>query len=177
MTSISAPTTSDMQAWRTEEILPESRATWVPHDVRDTIVDFVRSWPEKTEIALSRSIAWLRIAPSKYYDWKKRYGKVNEHNAWIPRDFWVEDWEKQAIVDFYIEHSTDGYRRVAFMMLDADIVTVSGSGAKRSLSCMPHHIGMGFCQYSRTVMHAIGLSIGGARWQQRGMREIITQPV
>jgi putative transposase len=76
----------------------------------------------------------LRIAPSKYYDWRKRYGKVNEHNAWIPRDFWVEDWEKQAIVDFYSEHSTDGYRRVAFMMLDADIVAVSPSTVYRVLS-------------------------------------------
>lgn len=108
-------------------------AIWVPHDVRDTIVDFVRSWSEKTEIALSRFIGWLRIAPSKYYDWKKRYGKVNEHNAWIPRDFWVEDWEKKAILDFYAEHSTDGYRRVAFMMLDADIVAVSPSTVYRVL--------------------------------------------
>ena len=24
---------------------------WVPHDMRDQIVDFVRSWSEKTEIA------------------------------------------------------------------------------------------------------------------------------
>ena len=76
----------------------------------------------------------MRIAPSKYYDWKKRYGKVNEHNAWIPRDFWVEGWEKQAIVDFYTEHSADGYRRVAFMMLDADIVAVSPSTVYRVLS-------------------------------------------
>jgi len=30
-------------------------------------------------------LAGLGIAPSKYYDWKRRYGKVNEHNGWIPR--------------------------------------------------------------------------------------------
>jgi hypothetical protein len=24
---------------------------WVPHDIRDTIVDFVRVWSDKTEIA------------------------------------------------------------------------------------------------------------------------------
>lgn len=23
---------------------------------------------------------------SKFYDWRSRYGLVNEHNAWIPRD-------------------------------------------------------------------------------------------
>lgn len=25
-----------------------------------------------------------------------RYGKVNEHNAQIPRDFWFESWEWDA---------------------------------------------------------------------------------
>src|SRR5713101_5922670 len=23
----------------------------------------------------------------------QRYGRVNEHNGWIPRDFWLEAWE------------------------------------------------------------------------------------
>jgi len=36
---------------------------------------------------------WLDISASKFYDWRERYGKVNEHNGWVPRDFWLEDWE------------------------------------------------------------------------------------
>jgi hypothetical protein len=36
--------------------------------------------------------------PAKFYDWRERYGKVNEHNGWVPRDFWLEEWEKQAII-------------------------------------------------------------------------------
>jgi len=39
---------------------------------------------------------WLDIAASKFYDWRERYGKVNEHNGWVPRDFWLEDWEKHT---------------------------------------------------------------------------------
>jgi hypothetical protein len=31
-------------------------ATWVPHDVRDQVVDFVRRWSEKTEIGVGRFI-------------------------------------------------------------------------------------------------------------------------
>jgi hypothetical protein len=27
---------------------------------------------------------------------------VNEHNGWVPRDFWLEDWEKQAIIGFHL---------------------------------------------------------------------------
>ena len=60
-------------------------------------MDFVRRWSEKTEISAGRFIEWLAIAASKFYDWRERYGKVNEHNGWVPRDFWLEEWEKQAL--------------------------------------------------------------------------------
>src|SRR5262249_16067061 len=53
---------------------------WVPHDTRDQIVDFVRRWSDKTEIGAGRFIGWLDITASKFYDWRDRYGKVNEHN-------------------------------------------------------------------------------------------------
>jgi len=48
---------------------------------------FVRRWSEKTEIGAGRFIGWLDIAANKFYAWRVRYGKVNEHNAWVPRDF------------------------------------------------------------------------------------------
>ena len=102
--------------------------------MRDQIVDFVRRWSEKTEIPAGRFIAWLGIAPSKFYSWRGRYGCVNEHNAWVPRDFWLQEWEKQAILDFYRQHPLQGYRRLTFMMLDADIVAVSPSSVWRVLS-------------------------------------------
>jgi putative transposase len=71
---------------------------WVPPDVRDLVVDFVRCWSEKTEIGAGRFIHWLGVRPSKFYDWRERYGRVNEHNGWVPRDFWLQPWEKQAII-------------------------------------------------------------------------------
>jgi hypothetical protein len=43
---------------------------------------------------------WLGLALSTFYTWRTRYGKANEHNAQVPRDHWLEDWEKQAIVEF-----------------------------------------------------------------------------
>jgi transposase InsO family protein len=101
--------------------------------VRDQIVDFVRCWSEKTEIGIGRFIVWLGIATSKFYSWRDRYGKVNEHNGWIPRDFWLEKWEKEAIVDFHLKNPLEGYRRLTFMMLDAGIVAVSPSSVWRVL--------------------------------------------
>jgi transposase-like protein len=69
--------------------------SWVPHDVRDQVVDFVRRWSEKTEIGVGRFIHWLGVTASKFYNWRERYGCVNEHNGWVPRDFWLEPWEKE----------------------------------------------------------------------------------
>jgi len=105
----------------------------VPHDVRDQIVDFVRCWSEKTGIGAGRFIVWLGVAASKFYSWRKRYGLVNEHNGWIARDFWLEEWEKKAIVDFHLKNPLEGYRRLTFMMLDADVVAVSPSSVWRVL--------------------------------------------
>lgn len=97
-------------------------------------MDFVRRWSEKTEIGAGRFIVWLGITASKFYDWRERYGKVNEHNGRVPRDFWLDEWEKQAIVGFHLKNPLEGYQRLTFMMLDADIVAVSPSSVWRVLS-------------------------------------------
>jgi transposase InsO family protein len=80
-----------------------------------------------------RFVAWLGIAENKFYSWKARYGKANEHNAKIPRDWWLETWEKQAILDFHANHPLEGYRRLTFMMLGADVVAVGPSRVYRVL--------------------------------------------
>lgn len=96
-------------------------------------MDFVRRWSEKTEIGAGRFIGWLDITASKFYDWRERYGQVNEQNGWVPRDFWLEDWEKQAIIGFHLKNPLEGYRRLTFMVLDANIVAVSPTSVWRML--------------------------------------------
>ena len=96
-------------------------------------MDFVRDWSERTEIRATRMVTWIGIASSKYHDWQGRYGQVNEHNATIPRDHWLEEEEKQAILGFQREYPLEGYRRLTFMMLDRDIVAVSPSSVYRVL--------------------------------------------
>jgi len=82
---------------------------------------------------MKRLIGWLGLSTSKYHDWKDRYGKANEHNGQVPRDWWLEDWEKKAIVDFHDRHPLEGYRRLTFMMLDADVVATSPATVYRVL--------------------------------------------
>ena len=106
---------------------------WVAHDIRDEVVDFVRHWTGRTELPAQRLLGWIELSPRQYHRWQERFGKVNEHNHLVPRDHWLEAWEKQAIVDFCREYPLEGYRRLTFMMLDRDIVAVSPASVYRVL--------------------------------------------
>ena len=107
--------------------------TWVAPSIRDEIVDFVEHYCSRTGLALTRAIAWTGVRRQRFYQWRERYGQDNRHNAFVPRDFWLEAWERQAIVVFHREHPLDGYRRLAYRMLDADIVAASPSSVYRVL--------------------------------------------
>jgi transposase InsO family protein len=78
-------------------------------------------------------LKWIGISSSKFHDWKQRFGKVNEHNAWVPRDHWITDDERQAIETFARGNPLEGYRRLTYLMLDADIVACSPSTVYRAL--------------------------------------------
>ena len=126
------------------------------------MIDFTTEWSSKTEIAAAKFIQWLGIGTSKFYQWRRRYGKANEHNGRVPRDFWIEDWEREAIVRFHKEHPLEGYRRLTFMMLDADVVAVSPATTWRVLSragllrrwnSKPSKKGRGFNQPSAAHRH------------------------
>ena len=100
---------------------------------RDEVVDFIKKWNVKTEIAMVSLVKWLGIGKSKYYEWEKRYGKVNEHNKLVPRDHWLTESEKEKIVEFYVRNALEGYRRLTYMMLDQGVVAVSPSSVYRVL--------------------------------------------
>lgn len=84
-------------------------------------------------MAAKRIVSWVGVGAGKYHDWQSRYGKVNGHNALVPRDHWLEEWEEEAIVKFHDEYPLEGYRRLAFMMLDRDLVAASPSSVYRVL--------------------------------------------
>ncbi len=80
----------------------------------------------------------------------------------IPRDFWLEDREKQTIIDYYAEHPTEGYRRLTYMMIDDDSVAVSpttvwrvlhGAGLLKRWNQKPSKKGTGFKQPSQPHKH------------------------
>lgn len=135
---------------------------WTPHDTRDEVIDYVRRWSDRTEVAAKRMVRWMGMGGSKYHAWKSRYGKVNEHNALVPRDHWLTAEEKLAIVKFHDEHPLEGYRRLTFMMLDGDVAATSpasvyrvlkDAGRLRRWNRRPSRKGRGFVQPLRAHEH------------------------
>ena len=152
-------------------------------------MDYVRYWSDRAEVTAKQILSWANVYQGTYHDWCKRYGKVNEHNGWIPRDHWLEAWEKEAIIAFYTEQcQSEGYRRVTYMMLDQDIVAASPSSVYRVLSAAgllgvrpprstmkgkgfqqpshPHrdwHIDISFLNICGTFYHFIGILDGFSR--------------
>ncbi len=97
------------------------------------MVDFIRTWSEKTGLLIDRLLGWLELSTGKFYDWRQRYGKRNQHNGWVPRDFWLTEEEKKAILNFQERFPSEGYRRLTYMMIDADVAAVSASSVFRVL--------------------------------------------
>lgn len=101
--------------------------------LRDEVVRFITRWSTRLELPLRQLLAWLELFPSRFYDWQKRYGKANNHNGLIPKNHWLLPWEQQAIIEYTQRHPGEGYRRLAFMMLDDNVVAVSPSSVYRVL--------------------------------------------
>lgn len=126
------------------------------------IVQFTRHWANRTGLSLIVLVGWLGIAWCKFGRWSQRLGTPNQHNASVPRDFWLEDWEKAAIIAFRDLYPLEGYRRLTYKMLDADVVAVSPSSVYRVLKAAgklalrwgkPSKKGTGFEQPVRSHEH------------------------
>jgi len=122
----------------------------------------VKRWVKRSELPAKKLLAWLELSTSKFHQWQKRYGRPNQHNGRMPRDGWLADWEKQAILAYHTKFSLEGYRRLAFMMLDDDVVAVSPSSVYRVLKAAgrldrkwqkPSKKGSGFMQPLRAHEH------------------------
>ena len=69
----------------------------------------------------------LGISRRKFFKWKQALGQEWEVGGNLPKAHWLEEWEKDKIVEFYKSHEQDGYRRCAYMMMDQDVVYAAPS--------------------------------------------------
>jgi hypothetical protein len=100
---------------------------WVSPDTRDSVIQKIEEINSKTGVPISKLLKAINLQPSKFYEWKRRFGLPNQHNGKIPRDFWLEPWEKNAIIRYKLDHPFIGYKRLTYQMLDENIVAVSPS--------------------------------------------------
>ncbi len=75
----------------------------------------------------------INLSTSKYYSWSSREGLPNNHNGLIPKENWLLNWEKEAIILYAKNHTGEGYRRLTYMMIDENVVAASPSAVYRIL--------------------------------------------
>lgn len=113
---------------------------WVEPEIRDSVVKQITYLSFRSGIPVKKLLPYIGLCRVKFYKWVKRSGTANHHNGKIPKTHWLTPAEKKAIEDFAKEHYSesdyflkDGYRRVAYKMLDLNIVAVSPSSVYRIL--------------------------------------------
>lgn len=125
-------------------------------------MDFVRRFSQRTDRPVRGVLDRLALAPAQFYRWLDRYGRVHTPNGPIPRDHWLVPAERDAILAYHAAHAPEGYRRLAFMMLDADVAAVSPATVYRVLKAegrldrwngKPSRKGTGFQQPLRPHEH------------------------
>jgi transposase InsO family protein len=97
------------------------------------VVGFIVRYAALTGLAVALLVRWLGVRRERLCEWRRRRGRPNRHNGAAPRHFWIEPWERAAILAFWRDHRGEGYRRLTYMMLDADVVALSASTTYRVL--------------------------------------------
>ena len=91
----------------------------------------------RTGWTVRRILTRLGLAKSRYYDWKRRADERQLDDLFVrprssPHAILTE--EKEAVIAYALEHPREGYRRLAWMMIDEDVAYVSPTSAYRILS-------------------------------------------
>lgn len=90
----------------------------------------------RTGWTIRRILKRLGMPKSRYYGWKRRAAEQRlEDRAGgarsSPHAILVE--EKDAVIDYALVHPQEGYRRLTWMMIDADVAYMSASSVYRTL--------------------------------------------
>jgi transposase InsO family protein len=97
------------------------------------VLKLVSYTTQRVGMPLKRVLRWLELSSGKYYDWRRRQGQANRHNAKVPSRHWLQAWEREAIVEYARAHPLEGYRRLTYLMLDEGVVACAPSTVYRIL--------------------------------------------
>ena len=88
----------------------------------------------KTDIEQGVFTKALGISRERLRDWRGRQGESNKHNGQVPRHHQILPDERAAILAFQERNSLEGYRRLAYMMMDENVAFLSPATVYRVLS-------------------------------------------
>jgi transposase InsO family protein len=82
----------------------------------------------------------IGIHKSKYFRWKERQGQANRHNHALPKSVQITPPERDLVIAYAKKHYSandyflkDGYRRIAYRMMDDGVAYISPSSVYRIL--------------------------------------------
>ena len=108
--------------------------THVSEDKRRQIVELIEKWRTKTELSAKQLVEWCSLPYSKFLRWRKRLQHPMQKLAKpVPKSHRLLPEEVQAIVDYCGENPGHGYRRLTWMLTDADVAYASPSTVYRIL--------------------------------------------
>jgi putative transposase len=90
---------------------------------------------ERTGWTVRRILKLLGVRRSRYYDWRRRQEEARlDDLATESRALHsILPEEKEAVVQYALDHPKDGYRRLCWQMIDEDVAYVSPSSVYRIL--------------------------------------------
>ena len=113
---------------------------WVEPETRDAVTAYLADISKRSGTPIKQFLKIIGLSKVKYYRWLKRAGTPKNHNGKVPKTHWLMPEEVQAIINFVREHYSendyflrDGYRRIAYKMIDLNIAYVSPSSVYRIL--------------------------------------------
>lgn len=88
---------------------------------------------ERAAFPLKRALDLVELSRATYFRWAQDGGRKPTPEPNTPKSHYLLEKEKQAIIAYKREHPEEGYRRLAFMMLDAKVAAVSPASVHRVL--------------------------------------------
>ena len=99
------------------------------------ILDYINHTVIRSQVKFRWVATRLGLPSSTYYRWRSREacGELEDKQAQQPNLDAAFPQEIKAVIGYSLKHPGDGYRRLAYMMIDEDVVFLSPSSVYRIL--------------------------------------------
>lgn len=110
--------------------------TRFPAEVKAELLALVARTQERTGWTVRRILHHLGLSKARYRDWTKRAAadQLTDRRPVAPLRDGILVEERAAVIDYALSHPKEGYRRLTWQMIDADVAYLSASSVYRILN-------------------------------------------